>query len=101
MSLTYTVTDDGGVIRLKGRFDFSGHQVFRTATADALTRSKVPGLLLDLGGVDYMDSSSLGMLLILKDQTKAVGKSVSLTGASGVVKQVIGISNFDKIFSVS
>jgi anti-anti-sigma factor len=101
MSLTCAVTDDGAVIRLKGRFDFNAHREFRGATSDALSRVTAPELRLDFSGVDYMDSAALGMLLILHDHAKRAGRTVAITGCSGMVKGVIEISSFSKLFSIS
>ncbi len=50
--------------------------------------------------VDYLDSSALGMLLLLREKSEAAGKSVSLIGLQGMVKQVLEIANFGKLFSI-
>jgi len=55
-------------------------------------------VVIDLGGVDYLDSSALGMLLLLRERAESMGKTVSLTRMQGTVKQVLDVANFDKIF---
>jgi anti-anti-sigma factor len=60
----------------------------------------VSQIQVDLGGVDYLDSSALGMLLMLRDKAKGAGKEVSLANARGSVKQVIEIANFGKLFTI-
>jgi anti-anti-sigma factor len=95
------VTNHSGnaVIALSGRFDFNAHREFREAVEQAV-KSEAREVHVDLGGVDYLDSSALGMLLMLRDKAKAVGKDVVLANARGAVKQVIDIANFGKLFAL-
>lgn len=87
------------VIALNGRFDFNAHREFREAV-DQAVKDAVREVHVDLGGVDYLDSSALGMLLMLRDKAKGAGKEVALANARGSVKQVIDIANFGKLFSL-
>jgi anti-anti-sigma factor len=48
-----------------------------------------------------LDSSALGMLLMLRDKMSGVNKDVSLTGVQGNVKQVLDIANFGKLFRIA
>jgi anti-anti-sigma factor len=56
---------------------------------------------VDLAQVEYLDSSALGMLLMLRDKIKASNRRVSLINCRGPVKQVLEIANFSKLFEVS
>ncbi|MBK1680013.1 STAS domain-containing protein [Rhodocyclus tenuis] len=95
-----TTSENGEVtVRLSGRFDFSAHRAFRDAFELALADARARSLTIDLGGVDYVDSSALGMLLVLREKADAVGRSVALTNARGTVKQVLDIANFRKLFT--
>jgi anti-anti-sigma factor len=51
-----------------------------------------------MAGVEYLDSSALGMLLILKERAGATNKRVAITNCRGAVKQVLDIANFGKLF---
>ena len=84
-------------IVLQGRFDFNTHREFREAV-DQAVKEAAREIQVDLGGVDYLDSSALGMLLMLRDKGKNAGKEVALANARGAVKQVIDIANFGKLF---
>jgi anti-anti-sigma factor len=87
------------VIQLQGRFDFNAHREFREAVDGALATSSKE-LQVDLGGVDYLDSSALGMLLMLRDKAKGAAREVVLTKCTGAVKQVLDIANFGKLFRI-
>lgn len=100
MEAKVTNTDSSTVIHLSGRFDFNSHREFREAVENALKETK-PILEVDLAGVDYLDSSALGMLLMLRDKARSNGRSVALANCRGAVKQVIEIANFSKLFAVS
>jgi anti-anti-sigma factor len=91
--------DDKAVIVLEGRFDFNAHREFREAVDQALKEAGRE-ILVDLGAVDYLDSSALGMLLMLRDKAKGAAKEVALANARGSVKQVIDIANFGKLFTL-
>ena len=53
-----------------------------------------------MGEVEYLDSSALGMLLLLRDKGKAMGKQVSLANCGGTVRDVLRVANFDKLFAL-
>jgi len=101
MDTSISAKDGRAVIRLAGRFDFTVHREFREAVARALEPKHVREVEVDLGGVAYLDSSALGMLLILRDKARALNRAVTLANCKGSVKQVLDIANFSKLFPIS
>lgn len=93
---------DGAAARLnlEGRFDFHSHRDFRTAYEAPLSKPEIKEIVIDFGHVDYLDSSALGMLLLLREKAEAGGKKVRLANISGAVKQVLEIANFGKLFTI-
>jgi anti-anti-sigma factor len=87
-------------IQLNGRFDFSAHRIFRESYAASLDASDVHELEIDLARVDYLDSSALGMLLMLREKAQAANKSVFLSNCRGPVRQVLDIANFGRLFPI-
>ena len=87
-------------IKLQGRFDFNAHREFR-ATIDTALLETPDQIRVDLAGVDYLDSSALGMLLMLRDKAQGVKKTVALANCRGSVRQVLDIANFSKLFAIS
>ncbi|MBZ0092604.1 MAG: STAS domain-containing protein, partial [Sulfuricellaceae bacterium] len=84
---------------LKGRFDFNSQRLFRSSYDTPLGSSEVKQLEIDLGDVEYLDSSALGMLLLLKERASVAGKDIVLANCRGTVKQVLEIANFNKLFT--
>ena len=88
-------------IKLDGRFDFNTHREFRSAYEPLVVDPAVRAVVVDFSGVDYLDSSALGMLLMLRDKLGGANKEVALVGVRGNVKQVLDIANFAKLFQIS
>jgi HptB-dependent secretion and biofilm anti anti-sigma factor len=70
MTVKMQVTGEKAKLSLGGRFDFTVHREFRRGYENALRQPGITGLEVDLGGVDYIDSSVLDMLLLLKESAE-------------------------------
>ncbi|MDD2740832.1 MAG: STAS domain-containing protein [Rhodocyclaceae bacterium] len=101
MQATVTKDSTKATLKLNGRFDFNTHRDFRAAYEPLLADASVKSIAVDFAGVDYLDSSALGMLLMLRDKMSGVSKDVSLIGVQGNVKQVLDIANFGKLFRIA
>lgn len=86
-------------IEVSGRFDFGLHQQFRDATN--LSDQGVKVIEVDLAKTEYMDSSALGMLLVLRDKVGDNKNSVRIKNARPEVRKILEIANFDKLFMLS
>ena len=87
-------------LELRGRFDFTSHRGLKQAYEAAFAASGVNEVVVDMGDVEYLDSSALGMLLLLRDKGKALSKPVSLANCAGSVRDVLRVANFDKLFTL-
>lgn len=99
MSVTSERASDGHqlTIKIKGRFDFSTHQDFRGAY-EKETEAKC--YVVDLKDTNYLDSSALGMLLLLRDHAGGERADVRLENCSPDVVKILAISNFAKLFQI-
>ncbi len=86
-------------INISGRFDFDVHKDFRKVT-DEIGNS-VSSIIVNMAKVDYLDSSALGMLLILRDKVGDVKGAVKIKNMKGDVKKILEIANFDKLFTLA
>ncbi|MEC5388351.1 STAS domain-containing protein [Uliginosibacterium sp. H3] len=101
MDTNVTVNDGAATLSLAGRFDFKAHREFREAVEKLLQQSEGRAVQVDMKEVSYLDSSALGMLLMLRDKAKAASRDVALVGVNGNVRQVLDIANFSKLFSIN
>jgi anti-anti-sigma factor len=95
------IRQERAIVKLGGRFDFSAHRDFRESCNTCIETVGISEIEVDLGNVDYLDSSALGMLLMLKEKADAASKRVLLSECRGTVRQVLDIANFGQIFSIS
>ena len=100
MEIKVNITDKVARMAMGGRFDFSAHRNFRETTEDLLSNADVGQLELDLSDVSYVDSSALGMLLMLRDKARHAQREVRLSHCSAQVRQVLDIANFGKLFRI-
>ncbi len=100
MQANVSVSNGEARIKLVGRFDFNSHREFRAAYEPLMDNAEVRTLVVDLTGVDYLDSSALGMLLMVRDKAGSANKAILLANAQSGVKQVLDIANFSKLFKM-
>lgn len=99
MSVQYTVNSGVLTIKIAGRFDFGVNQQMREATNQVVTDLRQ--IVVDLSATEYLDSSALGMLLVLRDKFAADKNQIVISGARAEVKKILSIANFDKLFTLS
>ena len=100
MSIQASMSADSQIltINVKGRFDFGAHQEFRSAyERSGLTPRQY---VLDLHETDYIDSSALGMLLLLRDHAGGDSADIRIVHCNPDVRKVLSISNFEQLFSI-
>ena len=100
MQVSSNIQQEKATLTLNGRFDFNSHRDFRNSYDELLQNSAIKELEVNLGGVDYLDSSALGMLLLLKERATAAHITLELSNCHGMVKQVLDVANFGKIFTI-
>ncbi|NVJ60332.1 MAG: STAS domain-containing protein [Gammaproteobacteria bacterium] len=98
MAVESSVSGSELTVKVSGKFDFSCHQDFR-ATYEDLTE-KPNKYTIDLAETSYLDSSALGMLLLLRDYAGGDNAKVTISGASADIKKILSISNFEQLFEI-
>ena len=100
MQITVEKRDSIARLAINGRFDFNSHREFRTACDEALQIPDINEVEADFSRVDYLDSSALGMLLLLREKAQNANLKVSLTNCTGLVQQVLDVANFQRLFTI-
>lgn len=101
MALSAQVSSDGRTctIKVSGRFDFNLHREWRTAY-EAITPNET-SVVIDLRETEYIDSSALGMLLLLRDHMGKGQAEVNIIGCNADIRKVLTIANFHHLFKMS
>ncbi len=92
--LDITVTDEG--LALAG--DIDAHTA--PALAEAIGASDRDHLVLDMAGVEFLDSSGLRVLIEAHQAARADGRTVQLANPSTVVSRLLEISGIDGYLNV-
>jgi HptB-dependent secretion and biofilm anti anti-sigma factor len=100
MTVRSEVSPDGRglTISVEGRFDFSAHRDFR----ESYERPNVDPdhYTVDLRETTYLDSSALGMLLLLRDHAGGDAAEVKIVNCNPDVRKILTISNFEQLFDI-
>jgi len=101
MNISSSLSADGDVLTISvhGVFDFKAHAEFR-ATYEALPR-RPRSFIVDLTETEYLDSSALGMLLLLRKHASSGSEGVVLRNARPSVAKILKIANFQELFEVA
>jgi anti-anti-sigma factor len=86
------------VICIEGRFDFETRDAFREAALVGTSIDGVEEIEVNLGGVNYIDSSGLGCILLLRDLARLKKQTVVLSHINGAVATVLSVANFNSLF---
>lgn len=100
MSITSQINgaDKALTISIAGRFDFSLHQEFREAYENS--HSAPVAYKVDMREATYLDSSALGMLLLLRDFAGGDQARVEIVNCNADVRKILSISNFEQLFTI-
>ena len=99
MAVTATTTGNSITIKISGRFDFSSHQEFRQIYENV--PADVAKYSVDMSEATYLDSSALGMLLLMRDHAGGDSAQIEIVKCNDDVKKILTISNFGQLFSIS
>ncbi len=78
MEISYQYYPSGVVLTLSGRFNFESHTTLHQMIRSAVQKQHKK-IILDLSQVNYMDSASIGMLLVRFRDLKKDGIVLQLT----------------------
>jgi HptB-dependent secretion and biofilm anti anti-sigma factor len=101
MTVTGCLSHDGTTLTLQvvGRFDFKLHGEFRRAYEGLDPRPSK--FVVDLSRAEYLDSSALGMLLLLKQHAGGERACVALARPRPAVAKVLDVASFGRLFQVA
>ena len=85
MTIEVLMNNETTTIKIIGRFDFSSQRDFR----NAYQQQHAKKFVVDLSQTEYIDSSALGMLLLLKEHAELNNGHVELHQASPEIRKIL------------
>jgi anti-anti-sigma factor len=85
-------------LRLPSRFDYSFHRQFGEMYTPIVESSVCKELILDFSQVEYLDSSALGMMVLLQKKFSTSNRKIKIKGARGATEEILKMANMQKIF---
>lgn len=101
MHINVTSVSNTATIHLSGHFSFDVHREFKAAYKNQISNPKIDNIVVNLQEVMYLNSSALGMLLVLRDHAQAGNKSLTLSRPRPIVVHIFDVAKFDKKFTIN
>jgi anti-anti-sigma factor len=92
--------DEITAVSIKGRLDSVTAPEMETHCR-ALIEKGETRILIDLDGLEYISSAGLRVLLVIAKSVKAKSGTLVLCRLAPIVREVMEISGFDKIFEMA
>lgn len=93
-----TDSHDPHVLKVSGELDLASVETFLDHARAALA-SATPVLALDLGGLEFVDSTGLGALVRLHKEARGAGKAMELTRVPSHVSRILEVSGLSELFA--
>jgi anti-sigma B factor antagonist len=98
--LEYRLDSGVAVVSVTGEVDISNCGVLRDRLLRVVTDEDFRGLVVSLGGVDFIDSTGLGVLVGVWHRVGATNFCMALAAPSGGARGILEASGLMKAFSV-
>jgi len=97
--ISVTETDDGKTVTVKlpREFDFRAHREFRKTHEDYDSNADY---ILDFSLTEHIDSSALGMLLLMREELGNEDANVKIVNCRPTIRKLLEMANFHQLFDV-
>ena len=92
-TVTFSAADDVLYAYLAGEIDHDAAQSLRMQLDDALVSRSPRTLIVDLGGVGFMDSSGIGLILGRQRCARTLGGTLRIQHAPEALRRVLQLAN--------
>ena len=86
-------------VYLSGRLTFNDHGKVRTMIQE-MVQSRAKRQILMINGLEFVDSSGLGMILVAREEVTQLDKKLVLRGAKDQVKRVLTVAQLGKVIDI-
>jgi len=101
MGITVSKNSDNNEINIviNGRFDFSMNSDFRKILSDFSDSGDI--YIIDMGAVEDLDSSALGMLLLLREKAGGDAANIKIQKCRPDIMEMLKMANFQILFDIN
>jgi HptB-dependent secretion and biofilm anti anti-sigma factor len=85
------------IVKLPSRFDYGYHKQFNEICSGFINSAEVNEIVLDFGIVEYLDSSALGMLVMMQKKASNSFKRLKIKNVKGATEEILRMANIQKI----
>ena len=98
MALSFQKQDAGGLtlVRCSGRI-VEGSESTELQREVEAQFEETPHVVLDLAGIEFIDSSGLGLLVRLMNRARLAGGDLRICAASSRLKEILRVTRLDKV----
>lgn len=97
MDMTTLVKDDKMIIYLSGEIDHHSAREIRDGIDRLIISHRPKTFILDLEGIDFMDSSGLGLVLGRFKKIKETGGDMYIANADNRTMKILKMAGVDKL----
>ncbi|MBF0232006.1 MAG: STAS domain-containing protein [Desulfamplus sp.] len=100
MNVRAIVSDDGKTLTLevRGKLDITLYKSFSDSYKDKI--ESVSKVVIDFNEVEYIDSSGLGMLLVLRERCGGDEGMIDIINTNPNVRKILQTTNFQQLFNI-
>lgn len=91
--------DSIDVLKLKGRLDASSGKDIKEKVS-ALAKEKRVNLVIDIGAIDFIDSSGLGSLVASLRSVNKLGGDIKIASLQNPVRAIFELTRLHRIFEI-
>ena len=99
LTVELDVEDTVLVIRLEGELTLLTQSEFVEKQREALSRD-ISGVVVDVGGMSFMDSSGLGAIIGLQREAREAGVVVAFAGFTELPRRVLEVTHMDLVMDL-
>lgn len=98
--ITYETRGETLVVHVRGEIDHHSAVAVRTGIDEKLSSERPKKVMLELSGVDFMDSSGLGLIMGRYALIKKYGGTLAVLDPSAAVVKIIKLAGMERMVSI-
>jgi len=100
MEIPILLDADKASIKLPHHFDRLTQTDFRQAYTSVMADLAIKIIEVDFTAVEYIDSSALGSLLLLRQHAEKSARTITIIECQPAVMKTLTVANFHRIFDI-